>query len=107
MIIKLEKFGTTLLSRQAGKEAALACQSLLRDIKKNENVVIDFKGVSTFSPSWGDEFLTPLLNKYKNKLILEITDNPSVVITIEMLESIHKKEFRIKKNKKRLNSVTT
>jgi len=97
MVIKLEKFGTTLLSRQTGKEAALACQSLLRDMKKNEKIEIDFKGVSTFSPSWGDEFLTPLLNKYKNRLILKITDNPSVVITIDLLENIHKKKFKIKK----------
>lgn len=97
MIIKLEKFETTLLSRQAGKETALACQSLLRDVKKNENIEIDFKGVSTFSPSWGDEFLTPLLNKYKNKLILKIINNPSVTITIDLLESIHKKKFKIKK----------
>ncbi|MBU2545462.1 STAS-like domain-containing protein [Patescibacteria group bacterium] len=95
MIIKLEKFGTTLLSRQAGKEAALACQTLLRDIKNNEKIEVDFKGVSTFSPSWGDEFLTPLLNKYKDKLVLKITDNLSVIATIEMLETIHKKKFKI------------
>lgn len=96
MVIKLKKFGTTLLSRQTGKEAALACQTLLRDIKKNEKIEIDFEGVSTFSPSWGDEFLTPLLNKYKNRLTLKITKNPSVVITIDMLQTIHKKKFKIK-----------
>ncbi len=96
MIIKLEKFGDILLSRQAGKEAFLACQSLLRDIKKDEKIELDFRGVSTFSPSWGDEFLTPLLNKYEDRLILKITDNPSVTSTIEFLESIHKKKFKIK-----------
>ena len=99
MVIKLEKFGTTLLSRQAGKEAALACQALLRDVKKNEKIEVNFEGVSTFSPSWGDEFLTPLLNKYKGRLVLKITDNLSVIATIEMLETIHKKKFKIKKIK--------
>lgn len=99
MIIKLEKFGTTLLSRQAGKEAALACQVLLRNIKNNEKIEVDFKGVSTFSPSWGDEFLTPLWNKYRDKLVLKITSNLSVIATIEMLETIHKKKFKIKKKK--------
>jgi len=99
MIIKLEKFGTTLLSRQAGKEAALACQVLLRDIKNNEKIEVDFKGVSTFSPSWGDEFLTPLWNKYGDNLILKITSNLSVIATIEMLETVHKKKFKIKKKK--------
>lgn len=100
MIIKLEKFGTTLLSRQLGKEAALACQALLRNIKKGEKVEIDFKGVSTFSPSWGDEFLTPLLNKYEHRLVLKITNNLSVIATIQMLETIHKKKFKVKKKRK-------
>jgi len=99
MIIKLEKFGTTLLSRQAGKEAALACRTLLRNVKKNEKIEVNFENVSTFSPSWGDEFLTPLLNKYKDRLILKITNNLSVASTIEMLEIIHKKKFKIKKIK--------
>jgi len=97
MIIKLEKFGTTLLSRQAGKEAALACRALLRNIKKNEKIEVSFENISTFSPSWGDEFLTPLLNKYKDRLVLKLTDNFSVTNTIEMLEIIHKKKFKIKK----------
>ena len=97
MIIKLEKFGTTLLSRQSGKEAALACRVLLKNIKKTEEIEVNFEGVSTFSPSWGDEFLTPLWNKYKDKLVLKLTENLSVIATIEMLETIHKKKFKIKK----------
>jgi len=43
MIIELKKFGTTLLSRQTGKEAALACQTLLKNIKKSEKIEVDFK----------------------------------------------------------------
>ena len=99
MIIKLEKFGTTLLSRQAGKEAALACRALLRNVKKTEEIEVNFEGVSTFSPSWGDEFLTPLWNKYKDKLVLKPTENLSVIATIEMLETVHKKKFKIRKTK--------
>jgi len=83
------------LSRQAGKEAFLVAQSLLRDLKIKEKVEVDFSGVATFSPSWGDEFLTPLLNKYKGRLILKTTDNLSVTTTIEMLEEIHKKKFKV------------
>jgi len=96
MIIKLEKFGTTLLSRQAGKEAALACKLLLKNLKQNESVEVNFEGVTTFSPSWGDEFLTPLLNNYGDKLVLKLTANPSVTATIELLQNIHKREFKIK-----------
>jgi len=62
MRIELKKFGTTLISRQAGKEALAAFQSSLAELKPDENLEVDFGGAITFSPSWGDEFLTPLLN---------------------------------------------
>ena len=56
MKIELKKFGTTLISRQNGREALAAFQSTLADIKSDEIVDIDFDGVMTFSPSWADEF---------------------------------------------------
>jgi hypothetical protein len=93
MIIELKKFGTTLISRQTGKEAFLACQSILKNIKENEVIEIDFDGVLTFSPSWGDEFLTPLLGEYKGRLILKNTSNPSVQATIEILEKTISSKF--------------
>ena len=93
MIIELKKFGTTLISRQTGREAFSALQSLLRDVKADEIVEIDFDNVLTFSPSWGDEFLTPLLNKYGNRLILKDTSNPSVQATLDILEKIIGKKF--------------
>ena len=95
MIIELKKFGTTLLSRQTGKEAALACQPLLKDVKECETVEVDFDGVLTFSPSWGDEFLTPLLSTYGDRLILKNTNNPSVKATIEILQTTIGKQFKI------------
>lgn len=88
MRIFLKKFGTTLTSRQAGKEASLALQPLLKDIQTNEKITVDFDGVITFSPSWGDEFLTPLRNAYSGRLELINTDNPSVKVTLELLEQI-------------------
>jgi len=96
MIVKLEKFGTTLISRQTGREAFSALQPLIRDIKKNEKLEVDFDGVLTFSPSWGDEFLTPLLKIYGKNLILKNTSNLSVQATIEMLEKITGKKFKQK-----------
>ncbi len=93
MVIELKKFGTTLLSRQTGREAFLALQPLLKDLKENENLEIDFDGVLTFSPSWGDEFLTPLLNTYGERLILKNTVNPSVQATLEILEKTIGKNF--------------
>lgn len=97
MIIELKKFGTTLISRQTGKEAALACQSLLKNIKNDETVEVDFDGVLTFSPSWGDEFLIPLLDVYGKRLILKNTDNPSVQATLEILQITAGGKFNINK----------
>lgn len=94
MIIYLKKFGTTLISRQTGREAFLALQPLLKDVKENETIEIEFEDVLTFSPSWGDEFLTPLLNAYGDRLILKNTDNPSVNITLDILEKSIGKNFR-------------
>ena len=94
MKLELKKFGTTLISRQAGKEAFAAFQPTLKEIGAGDKLEIDFDGVITFSPSWGDEFLTTLLNQLGDRLILLPTDNPSVKATIELLEKISKKKFK-------------
>ena len=96
MNIELKKFGTTLTSRQFGKEAFLAFSPQLNETADNEAVEIDFAGVNTFAPSWADEFLTPLLAKYQEKLILTNTNNPSVKATIEILEQTNNVKFIVK-----------
>ncbi len=95
MKVELKKFGTTLISRQTGRESFLAFQPNLENLKESENIEINFEGVLTFSPSWGDEFLTPLLNKYGDRLVLKNTGNPSVQATIEILEKSTDKKFNI------------
>lgn len=94
MRVELKKFGTTLISRQAGSEAYKAFQPTLDDIGSDDTLEIDFSGVLTFSPSWGDEFLGPLLEKYNDRLILTNTENLSVKATIKMLEKIYQKKFQ-------------
>jgi hypothetical protein len=96
MHIVLEKFGKTLTSRQLGSEALKAFQSTLREIRPDEFLEIDFTGVLTFSPSWGDEFLTPLLNQLGDRLILLPSDNLSVQATVKLLEEINKRSFKLK-----------
>lgn len=96
MIINLKKFGTTLTSRQLGKEALAAFKPNLNNISDDELVEIDFEGVTTFSPSWGDEFLSPLLEQYGERLILVNTENPSVEATLELLKNLEGKNFKIK-----------
>ncbi len=91
MTIFLKKFGTTLNGRQFGKESFAAFSSSLRNIKEKEEVVIDFEGVITFTPSWGDEFLNPLLKRFGKRLIFKNTENPSVQATLKLLGEIYKK----------------
>jgi len=67
--------------------------TILQNVKSGEAVEIDFKGVLTFSPSWGAEFLMPLLKKYGDNLILKNTRNGSVQSTLEFLEQIENKKF--------------
>ncbi|TSC93128.1 MAG: Uncharacterized protein CEN89_243 [Candidatus Berkelbacteria bacterium Licking1014_7] len=86
MTIKLKQFGEMLISRPAGREAFLAAQAYTLP-KENEKITIDFNGVLVLSPSWADEFLTPLKEKYKKVEYLN-TQNASVKATLELLENI-------------------
>lgn len=80
MKIELKKFGEILTSREAGREALLAYTPTLNALSKNEEIIIDFEGVSVLTPSWADEFLRPilLLKKYTEKISLVNDGNPSV-----------------------------
>lgn len=88
MIILLKKFGTTLISRSAGKEALLAFEPVLRTMKEDERIEVDFEGVIAIGPSWADEFLTPIQERYKDRITLLNTQNPSVKATLEILADI-------------------
>ncbi|MDP2685547.1 MAG: hypothetical protein Q8P20_11055 [bacterium] len=93
MIIELKKFGTTLTSREEGREALAAFKPSLSGIPDSESVKIIFTGVNTFSPSWGDEFLTPMIKQFPTSLIMVDTKNLSVKATLDMLEKIHNVKF--------------
>jgi len=96
MKLQLEKFGKTLISRELGSEAFKAFQPTLREFSKEEELEIDFSGVLTLSPSWADEFLSPLLDLIGNRLILLPSDNLSVHATLKVLQEANKRAFRIK-----------
>ncbi len=96
MKIELKKFGTLLVSRQNGREAFAALQPQVAALGEDEKLELDFGGVVTFSPSWGDEFLSPLVKKYKTRLVLEHTKNLSVKATLELLEEINQQPFKTK-----------
>lgn len=86
MLIAVKKFGDFLVSRPAGRDAYLAAQSsLLRDVGIDEPIDIDFEGVRVLTPSWADEFLTPIQKKFKNVQLIN-TSNASVQATLKTLE---------------------
>jgi hypothetical protein len=85
MIIQIKKFGELLTSRPAGKEAFLALQAyILKDLKKEEEIIIDFEGVKVLTPSWGDEVITKIFETYPNVKLIN-TENSSVQATLETL----------------------
>lgn len=95
MRVYLNKFGTTLVFRQNGKEAFAVFQPTLKELKDDEKLELGFEGVATLSPSWGDEFLSPLLQTYGDRLVLLNTKNLSVKATLELLESVNNKKFNV------------
>lgn len=80
--IHLEKFGTVLVSRPAGREAFNAIRSTLH---ADEPVQIDFDGVLTVTPSWFDEFLTALADFATETVVLLPTHNASVLAILPVL----------------------
>jgi len=93
MKIDLVKFGKTLTSRDSGQEAFKAVQPQLKNLGKDEELILDLAGVNTFTPSWGDEFITNLQKQFGERLILVNTENPSVQATLQLLEEIHQIKF--------------
>ena len=75
-----------LVSRPAGKEAYLAFQPTLRECNDTENIEVDFEGVEVLTPSWADEFLTPLFDVFRNRVNLKNITNPSVVESLKILD---------------------
>jgi len=86
MRVDISKFGESLLSRPAGREAALALQSnVLRDLKDGEIIELDFGKVLVLTPSWGDEFITLLREQYGSRVQIVPSDNPSVQLTLKTI----------------------
>ncbi len=85
MKIEISKFGQTLISRPAGREAFLAMEAyLLKGVGSDEKIEVDFGGVKVMTPSWADEVITKLAQRYKNLVFLN-TQNPTVALTLKTL----------------------
>lgn len=88
MKLQLSKFGNILTSRQDGREAFAAVNSQLLNLDRDEKIEIDFDGVSTLTPSWADEFITKIEDRYGKKVVILHTDNPSVKATLKILQQV-------------------
>lgn len=83
--ILLKKFGTMLISRPAGREAWLVAQAYSLP-EGTDSVVVDFEGVAALTPSWADEFLTLLIERFgEERVKFRNTENSSVQATLEIL----------------------
>lgn len=78
MLIELKKFGDILISRENGREALSAFLPTLNSLGENEKITIDFQGISVLTPSWADEFIRPIIEKYAENVSLINNINPSV-----------------------------
>ena len=84
MIINVNNFGDMLMSRPAGREAFLLAKAyVFRDLKENDDIILDFDGVKVLAPSWADEFITGVKSEYSNQMQYINTENPSVKASLE------------------------
>lgn len=88
MLIQIKKFGVTLVSHPSGKEAWLAFQPKLNDVSDDEEIIVNFSDVMVLTPSWADEFLTPLRSRFKERVKLIHAENASVVASLAILDKI-------------------
>ncbi|MBI3619114.1 DUF4325 domain-containing protein [Candidatus Peregrinibacteria bacterium] len=89
MTIEMLKIGSVLDSRPAGREAFLALRPTLgnnADSPMNkEHLTLDFHGVTLLTPSFADEFITPLTQLYPGRISFANTENITVQKTLAFL----------------------
>lgn len=85
MKIELQKFGTILTSRPAGREAALVVQAYFKPHTAQEPIEIDFTGVKVMTPSWLDEFLQGLRAAFGDRVHCLPSDNATVRASLQAI----------------------
>ena len=84
MVIDISNFGEILMSRPAGREAFLLAKAyVFRDIKINDDIILDFNRIKVLAPSWADEFISGIKSEYPNKVQFVNTGNPSVKASLK------------------------
>lgn len=88
----MKKFGDILTSRPAGKEAYLSARAYILPKESNEEIILDFEGVKVLAPSWGDEFISKVIENYPGNVLFDHTENLSVQATLKILKKNSNKE---------------
>lgn len=88
MRIDVSKFGKTLISRPAGRDAFLSARAYNIPKDGSEVIELDFSKVKVLTPSWADEFIRGLREEFGASRIKIIEgDNLSVKTTFETLRT--------------------
>ena len=86
MIVNINNFGDILMSRPAGREAFLLAKAyVFKEIKENDDIILDFDGIKVLAPSWADEFISGIKTEYSNKIEYLNTENPSVKASLKTI----------------------
>lgn len=81
------KFNTVLNGRPATRETALRIQQIVNGSVDKEDIVLDFSGVEVLTPSYADELLKALKDKYGSEKVRVINTAPTISETLQAVNS--------------------
>lgn len=87
MRVPIRKYGDLLVSRPAGREALLAMLAYLPQVGSEEPIELDFDGVLVVAPSWLDEVLTGLRERFGPRVRCLPSPNASLKASLDVLNS--------------------
>jgi len=86
MVVKISNFGDILMSRPAGREDFLKARAyLFKDVRANDEIILDFGEVKVLAPSWANEFISSIKTAYPNSVQFINTKNPSVEASLKAI----------------------
>ena len=88
MTIQMSKFNTVLNGRPSAKEAASRIQQIVNGSAEREDVVLDFMGVEVLTPSYADELLRTLQEKYGTNKVKITNASQAVIETLNAVAAL-------------------
>ena len=89
MKVQMEKFGKLLNGRPAAREAFLRLVQIINGSGTSEGVVVDLSGVEILTPSYADELLRSLREKYgSDKVSVENAETEVVRSSLEATQNV-------------------